>query len=534
MQDPNLTDNNGHLATIARDAKELVTVSPEIAPSGVLVPFDRAESMLFKPTTPTEFLPSTRQWVNVGGMVAVGMFGAAVALSATLKYKVTIQAPANIRPAGELRLVQSTIEGSVLTIDITENQTVRKGDIIATVKDLRLESKLKTKRNQLFGEMQKDRSHIKAIDLQIAAFDRQTAAETEQNRRTIAGIQSEFTRAEREYRDKQITTQAEVAEAEANWRTAQKERQAAEIELQVVTANLKSIQAGYQSAAARLQRYQQAAATGAISTNQLEETQLAAQQQLQSISAQSATIVKQQQIVARAAEAVAASAARVQRIKASLNPIPSESATIAQKIASQQAHGKAAISKLQQERQKLLQQRVEIIDRLAATDREIVQIATELQPTVLRAPIAGTIQDLNLRNNSQVVHPGDRIAQIVPTAMPLDIKAAVNSADIDNVKVGQPVMMRVSACPHADYGVVSGRVSQIAADAKSNPSNNPDRQSPTPASGIYEVTIKSPTRTLTQGNKKCQIRSGMDGRADIVTKEETVLQFMLRKARIFG
>ncbi len=484
-----------------------------------------------QPTTLDEFLPSIDRWVSVGGVAMVASFGAAIALSTILKYKVTVQAPAAIRPVGELRLVQSTIEGSVLSISVRENQAVKKGDPIATVKDLRLESKLQTKRSQLTGDIQKAKHQISAIDAQIGASDRLGVAEKEQGDRSIAGIKSELGRAERDHHDKQITTQAEVAEAEANWRTAQKEQQVAEAELSVTDANLKSIQAGYESAVAKSQRYQDAATAGAISTNLLEEAQLATQQQAQSIAAQQATILKQQQSVARVAETVVAAATKIQRTKAALNPSQSESETIVQKIARERATGQAAIARLQQERQKLLQQRVETANQIATNQQEIAQIDTELQPTAILAPVSGTIQELSLRNNSQVIRPGDRLAQIIPTGTPLDIKAAVAIADISNVKVGQTVKMRVSACPYSDYGVVSAQVTEVSADAKSIEKN--PQQPQTSTNGTYDVTIKPDTLTLSRGGKSCQIRSGMDGRADIISQEETVWQFMLRKSRLW-
>ena len=526
---PTNISNNGHLVTIARET------IPE--KTNAIVPFPHQPDYAIVPIAPTAFLPSVGRWVTVGGGVMVGSVGAAIALSTLLKYKVTVQAPAAIRPVGELRLVQSTIDGSVASIEVRENQTVQKGDPIATIKDSRLESKLQTKRHQLVGDIQKAKSQISAIDAQIGASDRQGVAEIEQNNRSIAGVQAELSLAERSYRDKQITTQSEVAEAEANWKTAQKEQQAAQIELQVVDANLKSIQAGYQSAFARSQRYQSAATAGAISTNQLEEAQLATEQQTQSIAAQTATISKQKQIVARLAETVVAAQARMQRISVALNPSRAESAISVQKIARERANGRAAIARLQQERQKLLQQRIEIADRIATSDREIAQIATELKPTQILAPISGKIQELNLRNNLQVVHAGDRLAQIVPTSRLLNIKASVAIADIDNVKVGQTVQMRVSACPYTDYGVVSGKVSEVSADAKpleKNTGNNASQQPQPAANGIYEVTIKPDTLTLVHNGKKCQIRSGMDGRADIISKEETVLQFILKKARLLS
>ena len=539
MDDSNFTNGEVLPINFSKNGRHVVTLDREPIPARnePIVPFPQEpDYAIVQPVTAEEFIPSIGRWISVGGIVMVASFGAAIGLSTVLKYKVTVQAPATIRPVGELRLVQSTIEGSVLSISVRENQTVKKGDPIATVKDLRLESKLQTRRSQLVGEMQKAKYQIVAIDAQIGASDRQGIAEIEQSNRSISGIQAELRRAERDYHDKRITTQAEVSEAEANWRTAQKEQQVAQAELKVADANLKSLQAGYQSALTRSQRYQSVATAGAISTNQVEEAKLAAEQQSQAISAQQATILKQHQIVARVAETVAAAAARIHRTRAALNPSPAESATIVQKIARERATGKAAIARLQQERQKLLQQRIEVVDRIATSDREIAQIAIDLQPTAILAPVSGTIQELNLRNNAQVVHPGDRLAQIIPTGTPLNIKAYVAISDISNVKVGQKVQMRVSACPYTDYGVGSGRVRAVSADAKPlqrNTSNAP-QQSQAAVNDIYEVTIEPDNFKLIRGNNQCQIRAGMDGRVDIISKEETVFQFILRKSRLLG
>jgi multidrug efflux pump subunit AcrA (membrane-fusion protein) len=539
----NIHNHSRNLATLDRATEPepsgaLVPFRPELASNGAIVPFPpEPDYQILHQTKPEEFLPAIGRWMLVGGMFMVGSFGGAIALSAILKYKVTVQAPAAIRPVGEVRLVQSTIEGSVLSISARENQTVRKGDPIATVKDMRLESKLQTKRRQLVGDIQKAKQQLSAIDRQLVAFEQQGTAEIEQSNRTIAGTRAELSRTERDYRDKQTISQAEVAEAQANWKTAQKEQQAAEAELTVTQANLKSLQAGYQSARAKSQRYQLVGTAGAIATNQIEEAKLAVEQQAQAIAAQSATIFKQQQIVARSVQAVAAAQAKVQRTQVALNPLRAESETIVQKIASERANAQAAIARRQQEQQKLLIQRVEAAERIASTERDLAQIATELQPTPILAPISGTIQELNLRNNLQVVNPGDRIAKIIPTVTPLNIMATVASADIDNVKVGQTVQMRISACPYTDYGTIAGKVREVSADAKpidKNGGDRADKQSQPAVNSIYEATIVPDTLTLKQGGKTCQIRSGMDGRADIISKEETVLQFILRKARLFS
>jgi multidrug efflux pump subunit AcrA (membrane-fusion protein) len=537
-----MTDSNflsGELVTtnITKNTN-LVPITKETIEDkgGTLVHFPQAKDYaLVESVSPDDLLPSLGRSATIGGTLLVGMFLTTLGLSTILKYKVTVQAAAAIRPQGELRLVQSTIEGSILSLPVRENQTVQPGDIIATVKDGRLESKLQTKRYQLVGDIAKAKQQIAGIDTQIVALDRQGVAEREQIDRAIAGMQAEYHRAERDYRDKQIISQTEVAEAEANARSAQREQEAAAVEIVVAEANLKSIQSGYQAAVTRSQRYQGVAQAGAISQNQLEEAQLSAQQQAQSIVAQRATIQKQQQIVARLAESVTAATARIERTQAALNPSRAELELIRQKIAREQANGQAAIARLRQEREKLLQQRVEILNQIATSQKEIAQIATELQPTVLRAPIAGTVQELNLRNLAQVVRPGDIIAQIVPLNAPLQIKALVSAGDIDQVKVGQTVQMRVSACPYTDRGVLGGKVTQVSADAKAPDKNTGENASQRGQNGVtsmYEVVVKPDTLTLGTGATQCQIRSGMEGRAEIISKEETVFQFMLRKARL--
>jgi multidrug efflux pump subunit AcrA (membrane-fusion protein) len=48
------------------------------------------------------------------------------------------------------------------------------------------------------------------------------------------------------------------------------------------------------------------------------------------------------------------------------------------------------------------------------------------------------------------------------------------------------------------------------------------------------VTIKPETLVLGKGKNPCHIQLGMEGRVDIVSREETVLKFFLRKARLIA
>ncbi len=83
--------------------------------------FDESHPQFLHPATPEEFLLPISNWTTLGGIVLIAAFGSAIALSAILKYKVTIKALGTIRPAGELRRVQSPIAGTIKSIEVEGN-----------------------------------------------------------------------------------------------------------------------------------------------------------------------------------------------------------------------------------------------------------------------------------------------------------------------------------------------------------------------------------------------------------------------------
>ncbi len=166
---------------------------------------------------------------------------------------------------------------------------------------------------------------------------------------------------------------------------------------------------------------------------------------------------------------------------------------------------------------------------------ELQQIKVELQQIMITATADGIISQLNLRNSDQTVQPREEIAQIVPSNTPLEIKAAVAPADMGKIKKDQSVQMRLSACSYTDYGTFKGAVSQISQDttkvSANDPASNPlAGASKSPA--FYEVTILPVSQAISQGKNQCALQLGMEGRVDIVTEEESVLRFLLRKARL--
>lgn len=424
----------------------------------------------------------------------LGAMVIAIALASVVKYKVTVKAEANVRPTGELRIVNAATEGSIMSISVKENQTVKTGDAIATIDD----SRLQTKKSQLQNSIQLQKLQLVQINGQINALNRQISAETEKSDRVVAAAEAELSGRSREYQDKQTTTATDVEEAQAN---------------------VKAAEAGLKAAQTKRNRYASVAKVGALSQDQFEEAQLAVRQQSQ---------------------AVSAAKAKLHHAIALLNPSNAEVAIASSRIAQEKATGTANIATLNKERDALIGQRIEIQKQLDGDSRELGQVNIELGRTVITATSDGIISRLKLRNNSQTVSAGEEIAEIVPSNAPIVIKAAVALGDKNKLKAGQNVQMRVSACPYPDYGTLKGKVKAISPDAITPQANGANSAATTDASqkaavaSFYQVTIEPENLTLGRGEHQCAIQLGMEGTADIISREETVLQFFLRKARLIA
>ena len=196
-----------------------------------------------------------------------------------------------------------------------------------------------------------------------------------------------------------------------------------------------------------------------------------------------------------------------------------------EKIAQEKAIGEASLARLNQDKNSLLQRQSELKKQLDSERQELLQVQRELSKTVVSAPISGVILKLNLRNTNQTVRIGEEIAQIAPNNTPLVIKARVSTQDIGKVKVGQKSQIRVSAYPYPDYGILQGTVMAISPDALISQNTGS-----TPIPPYYEVTINPEKLYLKDARNTLQ--AGMEMQVDIVTKNETVLKFILRKARL--
>lgn len=219
-------------------------------------------------------------------------------------------------------------------------------------------------------------------------------------------------------------------------------------------------------------------------------------------------------------ESGAASRDQVDEKAANLDIARSGFARAEQEVEQQRFRGGSAQARLQQQ--------------LAETRAEQAQLGLDLGRTLVRAPVGGVVFSVALRNPMQMVSAGQELARIAPEGAEMLVKLRVRSEDIARVEPGQKADLRLVGCPYPDFGTLPARVVSVAPDALAAETAAGDRSAGPAVPSGYEVTLRPvSTELLSPSRRSCALRQGMDLTADISTREETVLQFLLRRSRLW-
>lgn len=204
-----------------------------------------------------------------------------------------------------------------------------------------------------------------------------------------------------------------------------------------------------------------------------------------------------------------------------------EFAKARQAMREQEARGAAELARLGQGSNQTAREERELTKQVDQIRSRLEEVKRALLNSVIRAPKAGTVIVSNLRHPQQVIRSGEVLAQIAPSQGDLQVKLTVPSSDVGNIKASQPAYLRIAGCPYPEFGVLQARVQTISADTISQ---NAGSNGLGPAG--FQVSLKPSSKPLTNGDRRCSLRHGMDVQADIVTRKTTILGFILTKLRL--
>ncbi len=163
--------------------------------------------------------------------------------------------------------------------------------------------------------------------------------------------------------------------------------------------------------------------------------------------------------------------------------------------------------------------------------------------TKLFSPIDGTVQQLAVTTLGQVVTVGQQLMVITPRSGQIQVEALVPNIDIGFVKIGQDAAIKVDAFPFTRFGVLQGKVVNIAREAVdeqvarramanvTSSANNAAAQ-PSGAAGqpqvfVFPVKVALESSSIKVGGADVPLIPGMTVTVEINTQRRRVIDYFL-------
>jgi membrane fusion protein (multidrug efflux system) len=399
--------------------------------------------------------------IIVGGIVVIAalIFGIKY-----LMYATSHQTTDDARVDADVVTVTSKIQERVAQILVDTNQPVHKGQVIIRLDDTDEQAALQQAQAALTAQ----RANAQAAQANVELTRAQVAAQSTQG---TGGI---------------TAARGAVANAQAQTQSAQQQADAAraaiaqaQAELRVAQSQVPSARAALQRSNADLARYTALVRTGDIASQQL-DAQRAVQAQAQS-QYQSAidNVGAAETAVSQAEARYAAALAATNAASAGIGSQEGQLQTAQGKLT--EADNPYRVSATQAQAQAQFAQN-------GSLQAQVKVARDKLGYTVIRSPIDGVVGEKNVEVAASVA-PGQSLMTLVPDRG-IYITANYKETQLGNVKVGQPVDIKIDAYKGVDF---HGHVSAIAPASQNTFSLVPAQNA---TGNFVKVTQRIPVRIV--------------------------------------
>jgi hemolysin D len=420
------------------------------------------------------------------------------------------KATGKLVPKGETYKIQPLELGKISRINVKEGDSVKKGDVIAEI-DTTLAQKeverLQQSLNASHIELIQKRGLWDQLNLQGNTQTAIAKAEEKAQLSAIALAESKLDTT------RQLLREQETQSSAYRGRYAQLQPLSRE-----TTTRLKQLQEEKKANQERVERLNPLVIDGAISREMLFQAEQALRETEQKIT------VSQLQEVNNANEQIFQASQSLRDLESRITQNRGELAKTYQEIAQLQAElnrkrAQAAAVQLEtNQRQGQLELEIsQITARISENKTLLATAQSKLGDKYLKAPINGIILTLNLKNAGEVVQAAQTIAEIAPEGVPLVLAAELPNREAGFIKQGLTAQVKIDAFPYQDYGVITGKVSQISADAK------PHKE----LGEIYQIEIVLNSNSSNPDARVMSLKPGQTATAEIIIRRRRIADVLL-------
>ncbi|MCK4506952.1 MAG: HlyD family type I secretion periplasmic adaptor subunit [Desulfuromonadales bacterium] len=206
---------------------------------------------------------------------------------------------------------------------------------------------------------------------------------------------------------------------------------------------------------------------------------------------------------------------RIQRLKSQIAEATNSVPRLQAALSESKSRVKEAVARFRAEASADLTQVREKLEKLS---HGIDSSVDRLDRNIVRSPVAGLINKLNITTIGAVVRPSEILLEITPSDERFVIETRSNPNDRAHLRRGLPARVRIGAYDYATYGTFEGHVTGVSADTLLDERDN----------SYYRVNIEVDVSTNTSGVRQPGVlMPGMAASADIAVGKRTILSYVL-------
>ena len=160
----------------------------------------------------------------------------------------------------------------------------------------------------------------------------------------------------------------------------------------------------------------------------------------------------------------------------------------------------------------------EINDKVGEYVERKVTAEDQLRRIDIRAPQDGMVLQSSVHTVGGVITAGDAIMLIVPDADNLSVEAKVNPQDIDQLRIGQNTLLRLSAFNQRTTPELNGTISRISADATTDQRTG---------QSYYTIRVSIPPTEVARLGE-VRLIPGMPVEAFVQTGDRTMISYLAK------
>lgn len=162
--------------------------------------------------------------------------------------------------------------------------------------------------------------------------------------------------------------------------------------------------------------------------------------------------------------------------------------------------------------------------RVSQLGQESIKARQRESLTQLKAPVAGTVQQLAIHTAGGVVTEAQPLMVIVPEAAEVTAEVTLENKDIGFVSVGQNAEVKLETFLYTRYGAVPAQVQRVTADAVNDEKKG----------AVFIATLLLKQASIDIDGKPVRLSPGMSLTAEIKTGQRRMIEYLLSPVQRAG